>query len=145
MSFSSKFTQPLLIYDDKCSSCEKFAKAVAKISRGWIRIAGHYYSQEAINTKKMIFPINYDPNKMFWLINKKGAFGARAGLFRVGIEIIIGNFRYTLENQNPENFYNINLTGKCNYQDKESCISTKNTLDRIFNMIRNSKTFKFKE
>jgi len=52
MSFSTNFAQPLLIYDDKCSSCEKFAKTVAKISREWIQIAGHYYSQEAINTKK---------------------------------------------------------------------------------------------
>ena len=80
MSFSTNFAQPLLIYDDKCSSCEKFAKTVAKISREWIQIAGHYYSQEAINTKKMIFPINYDATEMFWLINKKGAFGARSGL-----------------------------------------------------------------
>ena len=80
MSFSTNFAQPLLIYDDKCSSWEKFAKSVAKISREWIQIAGHYYSQEAINTKKMIFPINYDPTEMFWLINKKGAFGARSGL-----------------------------------------------------------------
>ena len=143
MSFSSRFAQPLLIYDDKCSSCEKFAKTVANISRGWIQIAGHYYSQEAINTKKMIFPINYDPTEMFWLINKKGAFGARSGLFQVIIEIIIGNFKYTLKNQKNKNINNKNLTVKCNYQYKESCMSTKNTINRIFNMIRNSKKFKF--
>jgi hypothetical protein len=143
MSFSSKFTQPLLIYDDKCSSCEKFAKTVAKISRGWIRIAGHYYSQEAIDTKKMIFPINYDPTEMFWLINKKGAFGARSGLFQVIKEIIIGNSKNILKNHNNENFNNKNLLVKCNYQDKESCMSTKNTINRIFNLLKNSKEFKF--
>ena len=143
MSFSSKFTQPLLIYDDKCTSCEKFAKAVAKISRGWIRIAGHYYSQDAIDLKKMIFPINYDPTEMFWLINKKGAFGARAGLFQVIKEIIIGNFKKKLKDRHIENFNNKNLVVKCNYQNKESCMSTKNTINRIFNMIKNSKKVKF--
>ena len=143
MSFSSKFTQPLLIYDDKCSSCEKFAKTVAKVSRGWIRIAGHYYSQEAIYTKKLIFPINYDPTEMFWLINKKGAFGARSGLFEAIKEIIIGNFKNKLKNHNMENLNNKNLVVKCNYQEKESCMSTKNTINRIFNMIKNSKKFKF--
>jgi hypothetical protein len=143
MSFSSKFTQPLLIYDDKCSSCEKFAKTVAKVSRGWIRIAGHYYSQEAIDTKKLIFPINYDPTEMFWLINKKGAFGARSGLFEAIKEIIIGNFKNKLKNHNMENLNNKNLVVKCNYQEKESCMSTKNTINRIFNMIKNSKKFKF--
>ena len=143
MSFSPKFTQPLLIYDDKCTSCEKFAKAVAKISRGWIRIAGHYYSQDAIDLKKMIFPINYDPTEMFWLINKKGAFGARAGLFQVIKEIIIGNFKKKLKDRHIENFNNKNLVVKCNYQNKESCMSTKNTINRIFNMIKNSKKVKF--
>jgi hypothetical protein len=143
MSFSSKFTQPLLIYDDKCTSCEKFAKAVAKISRGWIRIAGHYYSQDAIDLKKMIFPINYDPTEMFWLINKKGAFGARAGLFQVIKEIIIGNFKKKLKDRHIENFNNKNLVVKCNYQNKESCMSTKNTINRIINMLKNSKKVKF--
>jgi hypothetical protein len=145
MSFSSKFTQPLLIYDDKCISCENFAKTVAKISKGWIRIAGHYHSQEAIDTKKMIFPINYDPTEMFWLINKKGAFGARAGLFQVIKEIIIGNFKNKLKSHYMEDLNNNNLVVKCNYQDKESCMSTKNTINRIFNMIKNSKKVKFKE
>ncbi len=145
MSFSSKFSQPLLIYDDKCSSCGKFAKTAAKLSRGWIRIAGHYYSQEAIDTKKMIFPPNFDATKMFWLINKKGAYGARSGLFQVMKEIIIGNFKSILNNQDRKKDHNNNnnLIVYCDYHDGESCVSTRTTLSRIFNLIKNSHKFTF--
>lgn len=143
MSFSSKFSQPLLIYDDKCSSCGEFAKTAAKLSRGWIRIAGHYYSQEAIDTKKMIFPTNYDATKMFWLINKKGAHGARLGLFQVIKEIIIGNFKSILKNHYLKKDYTNNLIVSCDYHDRESCMSTKTTLSRIFNMMKNSDKFNF--
>ena len=90
---SSVFSRPMLIYDDKCYACKKFASYASTLSRGWIRLAGHYYSQEAINAKKMIFPAYYDSTKMFWLINEKGAYGARSGLLPVAREIIKGIFK----------------------------------------------------
>ena len=93
MGLSHKFSRPLLIYDDKCYSCTKFAKAAGILSRGRIRTVGHYYSKEAIEAKKIIFPVDYDPTNMFWLINKKGAYGARSGLVQVAKEIIIGLFK----------------------------------------------------
>jgi hypothetical protein len=156
MTFSSSFSQPLLIYDDKCSSCAKFARTAAKLSRGWIRIAGHYYSQEAIDTKKMIFPPGYDATKMFWLINRKGAYGARLGLIQVVKEIALGIFKSTFKAQHKNNkdysksssssssSSSSNGTAKsCSYNDKESCMSPKNTLSRIFNMMKNSDKIKF--
>jgi hypothetical protein len=144
MPFSpDQFSQPLLIYDDKCSSCTKFAKAAAKLSRGWIRIAGHYFSQEAIDTKKTVFPPGYDPTKMFWLINKKGAFGARSGLFQSIKEIIIGNLKSIPKSKYSKD-HNIKLTAtNCSYIDKESCMSTRTTLSRMYNMMRNSDKFDF--
>ena len=142
-SLSNRFSQPLLIYDDKCSSCTKFAKAAAKLSRGWIRVAGHYFSQEAIDAKKMVFPPDYDPTKMFWLINKKGAFGARSGLFQTLIEILTGNFKNMSKNKYSKD-HNIKLvTTVCDYNDKESCMSAKTTLSRMYNMMRNSDKFDF--
>ncbi len=157
MSFSSSFSQPLLIYDDKCSSCAKFARTAAKLSRGWIRIAGHYYSQEAIDSKKLIFPPGYDATKMFWLINRKGAYGARLGLIQVVKEIALGIFKSTSNAQHKKNSkdYNKNSSSSssssssngtaedCSYNDKESCMSTKNTLSRVFNMTKNSDKVKF--
>jgi hypothetical protein len=52
------------------------------LSRGWIRAAGHYYSQVAKETKEMIFPTDYDATKMFWLINRSGAHGARSDVLK---------------------------------------------------------------
>ena len=147
MSFTSKFSQPLLIYDDKCSSCAKFAKIATTLSRGWIRIAGHYYSQESLDAKKMIFPSDFDPTKMFWLINKKGAHGARSGLFQVVKEIIVGIFKSILKKNKyySNKDYKSNSVLACNYNEKESsCMSTKNTLSRIFNMMKNSYKINFK-
>jgi hypothetical protein len=152
MSFSSSFSQPLLIYDDKCSSCAKFARTAAKLSRGWIRIAGHYYSQEAIDIKKMVFPPDYDATKMFWLINRKGAYGARLGLIQVVKEIAVGIFKISFREQHYNNKNNKNSSSSsssnetaenCSYNYKESCMSTKNTLSRIFNLMKNSGKINF--
>ncbi len=147
MDLSSRFSIPLLIYDDKCSSCTKFAKTAYTLSRGRIRIAGHYYSKEAIEAKKMVFPTNYDPTKMFWLINKKGAYGARLGFIQVVKEIVIGWFKgkgmkkgmkNNKNNNNDNNSNNSNLS--CEYKDSVmSCGSSPDSiLKRIINMMRNS-------
>ncbi len=149
MDLSSKFSIPLLIYDDKCSSCTVFAKTANTLSRGRIHIAGHYYSKEAIEAKKIVFPTNYDPTKMFWLINKKGAYGARVGLIQVIKEIIIGwlkgkgikNNKNNDNNNNNDNNYNLS----CKYEDSVmSCGSPESVLKRIVNMMRNSERFQFK-
>jgi hypothetical protein len=141
MGLSHKFSRPLLIYDDKCSSCTRFAKAAVILSKGWIRTAGHYYSEEAIEAKKIIFPANYDATKMFWLINKNGAYGARLGLVQVAKEILSGLFKGKEEKNDP-NSNKYFLTRDCNDQ-MMSCTSTENTLRLITNMIRNSGRFQF--
>ncbi|HKG87981.1 MAG TPA: hypothetical protein VKA95_06615 [Nitrososphaeraceae archaeon] len=135
MRLSSIFSRPLLIYDDKCSSCGKFAKAASILSRGWIRTAGHYFSEEAKNAKKLVFPADYDPTKMFWLINENGAYGARSGLLPVMKEIIIGIFK------GEKNLDNYDIA--CEYSKEMSCMSTKNTIKRVINMMQNSGKFAF--
>jgi hypothetical protein len=145
MGLSDKFSRPLLIYDDKCSSCTRFAKAAGILSKGWIRTAGHYYSEEAIEAKKIIFPVNYDATKMFWLINKNGAYGARLGLVQVAKEILSGLFKGKEEKNDPNSNNNSSkyfLARDCKDQ-MMSCGSTENTLRRITNMIRNSGRFQF--
>jgi hypothetical protein len=91
-SLSSSFKRPLLIYDDQCYSCARFAKVISILSRGWIRTAGHYYSPEATEAKEMIFPADYGATKMFWLVNKSGAHDARSGLLPLIKEIILSFF-----------------------------------------------------
>ena len=99
----------------------------------------------------MIFPPDYDATKMFWLINRKGAYGARLGLVQVAKEIALGIFKGTFRAQrkNNNNDYNKNSSSSngtaenCRYNNKESCMSTKNTLSRILNMMKNSDKIKF--
>lgn len=143
MDLSHKFSRPLLIYDDKCSSCTRFAKAAGILSKGWIRTEGHYYSEEAIEARKIIFPANYDATKMFWLINRNGAYGARLGLVQVAKEIMSGLFKRK-EVKNDNNNKGTNYVLACDYKDQMMpCGSTENTLRRITNMMRNSGRFQF--
>jgi hypothetical protein len=135
MLLSSLFERPLLVYDDTCRVCGQFAIYVNHLSRGWIRIAGHYDSYEANNAKSLIFPNDYDSTSMFWLINTNGAFGGRAGLLPVLVEIIKGTFRKTCEVENP------NLA--CRDIEKGSCSSPRSTFARMISLFKNSKQYGF--
>jgi hypothetical protein len=108
------------------------------LSRGWIRIAGHYYSREAREAKEMIFPGDYDATTMFWLINKSGAYGARSGLLPLAKEIFIGIFR------GRGNVSNINASCEINGTDNNlSCYTFAGILKRIIGTLRKGTTFIF--
>lgn len=147
----SAFLRPLLIYDDKCSSCGQFALWARRLSGGWIRLAGHYNSPEAIKVKKAIFAEDYDSTQMFWLINRNGAFGARSGLKEVFKEIIRGIFKTRLRgnflNDRPE----YNLPGDdvtafkyhtCDHLTESKCATMGDTWTRIIRMLRNSDIYR---
>ena len=149
---SSPFSRPLLIYDDRCSSCGQFALWARRLSGGWIRLAGHYYSPEAMKAKKSIFPDDYDPTRMFWLINKNGAFGARAGLMEVFKEIIHGLIKTRLGNDLPSNNNGCVLTeaesgtllnnNTCSHLAGSGCTSFRDTWTRIVVMLLNSDKYR---
>ncbi len=129
------FQRPLLIYDDKCYSCAKFAKVASALSRGWIRIGGHYYSQEAKEAKEMVFPPGYDAARMFWLINKNGAYGARSGLLPVAREIIVGMVRGGKASK---------IEAACAYDGTSmSCYSPTNVFKRLASMLSHGASFPF--
>lgn len=134
MSLSSAFARPLLIYDDRCYSCTKFAMAASALSRGWIRTAGHYYSEEAKKAKQAIFPQGYDSTKMFWLVNRQGAFGARSGLSKVAKEIVSGWFR---PDTNADAF-----APTCEYESM-SCYAPTNVFRRLATMLSHGAAFRF--
>jgi hypothetical protein len=137
-SISSHFKRPLLIYDDKCYSCTKFAHAASVLSTGWIKTAGHHYSQEARDAKNIVFPPGYDSTKMFWLINRHGAFGARSGLLQVVREVGFGIIR---GHKAKSNF---DYSPACEYAgEKMSCYSSANTLRRIARLLSHGATFRF--
>jgi hypothetical protein len=118
-----------------CYSCTKFAKAASALSRGWIRTAGHYYSQEAKEAKEMIFPPGYDATKMFWLVNRNGAHGARSGLLPLAKEIIIGIFRGGKASD---------IAAACEYDGTSmSCYTPTNVFKRLAAMLSHGARFPF--
>lgn len=80
----SPFHCPTLIYDNYCSSCSKFAKAIYHLSRKRIEILGHYDTDRSTRLKQVVFK-NYpkDPTRMFWYIKEEKAFASRAGLIQI--------------------------------------------------------------
>lgn len=67
---------PIVIYDNQCYLCVKFAKMIEFLSRGNLTIIGHY-SDSGIKLRKMLGESALD---MFWLIDRKTAYGGRAAL-----------------------------------------------------------------
>ena len=70
---------PLMIYDDRCYLCAKFAKIVSVFARKKFLIVGHY-TDYGMKIKAEIFSNNYDSTKMFWFVMDKTAYGGRAAI-----------------------------------------------------------------
>ena len=78
---------PLVIYDDRCYLCSKFASIVHTFARDKILIVGHY-SEIGMKIKSKIFDHNYDSTIMFWLVTKKTAYGGRAAILPLFFNIL---------------------------------------------------------
>ena len=68
---------PLVMYDDRCYLCIKFAKFVNFLSRNKLLLVGHY---TPLGEKLRESFLDSDALEMFWLIDGKTAFGGRAAL-----------------------------------------------------------------
>ena len=98
ISEEEKFHYPTLIYDNYCSSCSKFAKAIYHLSRRRIEILGHYDTDRSARLKQAVFK-NYanDPTRMFWYIKEGKAFASRSGLIQILMDLpqmILGVSKY---------------------------------------------------
>ena len=111
------------------------------LSKGWIQIAGHYSSEELKSLKRIIFPTDYDPTRMFWLVNKKGAWGARSAIIPLFVEIIKGIF--TFDHKTDDKYINNNYSACCFDRYSSSCFSTITTMKRFINLFKNSGKFPF--
>lgn len=95
INMSIRDLAPLVIYDDKCYLCSKFASIVHIFSNDKILIVGHY-SDIGMKIKSEIFEQNYDSTVMFWFITKKMAYGGRAAILPLLQSILIGKSRAEL-------------------------------------------------
>ncbi|MDI1496337.1 MAG: hypothetical protein K8823_1645 [Cenarchaeum symbiont of Oopsacas minuta] len=67
---------PIVIYDDACSVCSLFAKAISFFGRHRISLIGHY-SKEGVRIRSVLGPY---ATKMFWVLDQTFAFGGRSAL-----------------------------------------------------------------
>ena len=68
---------PLMIYDNKCYVCIKFAKLMNFLAKGKLRMIGHY-TEFGEKIRNQI--LEEDALEMFWYIDKKTAYGGRAAI-----------------------------------------------------------------
>jgi len=69
---------PIVLFDNQCYLCIKFANIVNFFARGKITMVGHY-SEFGGKIRKII--LDESALEMFWFINQKRAYGGRAALF----------------------------------------------------------------
>ena len=68
---------PLVIYDNECHLCVQFAKFVNFLTKGRLRLVGHYtdFGKEIRDNI-----LDTSALEMFWFIDEKTAYGGRAAI-----------------------------------------------------------------
>ena len=69
---------PIVVFDNQCYLCIKFAKFVDFFARGKITMVGHYSD---FGTKIRNEILDETALEMFWFIDEKRAYGGRAALY----------------------------------------------------------------
>ena len=68
---------PLMVYDNKCYVCIKFAKLMNFLAKGKLRMIGHY-TEFGERIRNQI--LEDDALEMFWYIDENTAYGGRAAI-----------------------------------------------------------------
>lgn len=119
---------PIMVYDDLCYLCTKFAKIVNFLARGNLTIIGHYSNQgESIRNEIL----DDSALEMFWLIDEKIAYGGRAAIFPL--------FRAIITSKNKKSI-NIKFESDC----KQECKTVKSVFIRSASLLSNSKKIDLK-
>lgn len=81
---------PIVLYDDQCYVCSKFAGIIDRLGRGRLTIIGHY-SETGASIRADI--LDSGALEMFWLVDGKKAYGGRAALRPLTRTILLGKRR----------------------------------------------------
>jgi len=119
---------PIVVYDDQCYLCTKFAKMVNFLSRGNLTIIGHY-SNVGEEIRNQI--LDDSALEMFWIIDEKTAFGGRAALIPLIRAIITSKKKKS---------NNMKLESNC----KQECKTVKSVFIRSASLLSNSKKIELK-
>ena len=119
---------PIVVYDDECYLCTKFAKIVNFLSRGNFTIIGHYSNQgEEIRNQIL----DDSALEMFWIIDEKTAFGGRAALIPLIRAIITSKKKKS---------NNLKLESNC----IQECKTVKSVFIRSASLLSSSKKIELK-
>lgn len=77
------FETPVLIYDNLCTSCTKFAKFTDFLTSHRIMTVPMYPEQSEVNLYHLTMQILPEFHKMSWVLIDGKAYGGRAGLIRL--------------------------------------------------------------
>ncbi len=122
---------PLVIYDDKCYLCSKFANVVHVLAKDKIVIVGHY-SDIGMKIKSEIFDHNYDSTKMFWFMTKNTAYGGRAAILPLFFNILTGRSKKHLDYDPSSNCSQDCKTPKAFFMRTGSLFSNSKKIDLKF-------------
>ncbi len=114
---------PMVVYDNQCYLCVKFAKMIEFLTRGNLIMIGHY-SEFGVKLRKTI--LGESALEMFWLIDEKTAYGGRAALLPLLRAIITTN---------GGNSNKIKVNEKC----EQECKTVKAVFIRSASLFSNSK------
>ncbi len=118
---------PIVVFDNQCYLCVKFAKFVDFFARGKITMVGHY-SDFGIKIRNEI--LDESALDMFWFIDKKRACGGRAALVPLVKSIFSKKIKKSLTMRVDE---------KCN----QDCKTVKAVFIRSTSLLTNSKKIDF--
>ena len=114
---------PIIVYDNQCYLCVKFAKMIEFLTRGNLTMIGHY-SEFGLKLRQTM--LGESALEMFWLIDEKTAYGGRAALLPLLRTIITTNGR---------NSNKIKIDKNC----EQECKTVKAVFIRSVSLFSNSK------
>ena len=75
---------PILVYDNLCSSCTKYAKLADLLMSHKVKVIGLWSGEEISKVREILKLENIQGwSEMSWFITKDMAYGGRAALFRM--------------------------------------------------------------
>ena len=115
---------PIVLFDNQCYLCVKFANTINFFARGKITMVGHYseFGEEIRNSI-----LDESALEMFWFINQKRAHGGRAALLPLIKSILSKKTKKS-------------SMSKINDECQQDCKTVKAVFVRSASLITNSKT-----
>jgi len=87
--YSLPFARPILLYDNDCGICSRFAHIAERTSKGWVDTVG-LFTKRGMRIKSDFFSPSDRPDDNFWLLIGDVGYGGRSGLLPLAREIVRG-------------------------------------------------------